>query len=73
MKQKDLALIAVMVFIGAILSLVVSNLIFSTPKSKQQKAEVVDVITSDFPVPPPKYFNGNAVNPAQPITIGNPQ
>ncbi|HSX16639.1 MAG TPA: hypothetical protein VLH86_00900 [Patescibacteria group bacterium] len=70
MKQKDLALILVMVFIGAVVSLLISRLIFSSPKNRQQKAEVVDVITSEFPVPPPKYFNSSAINPAQPITLG---
>lgn len=70
MKQKDIALILVMVFIGAIIALVVSRLIFSAPKNRQQTAEIVDVITPEFPVPPPKYFNNNAINPAQPITLG---
>ncbi|HEV7454930.1 MAG TPA: hypothetical protein VGO07_06760 [Candidatus Saccharimonadales bacterium] len=70
MKQKDLALIAVMVIIGGAISLVVSNVIFSSPKSKKQSAEVVDVITPDFSAPPSKYFNSNAINPAQPITLG---
>jgi hypothetical protein len=70
MKQKDIALIVVMVFIGAVLALVVSKFVFSAPKNRQQKAEVVDVITTEFPAPPPKYFNTNAIDPAQPITLG---
>jgi hypothetical protein len=70
MKQKDIALIGVMVLIGAVVALVISRLIFSSPKNRQQTAEVVDVITPEFPAPPPKYFNSNAVNPAQPITLG---
>jgi len=69
MKQKDIALILVMVFIGAVISLLVSRLIFSSPQSRKQSAEVVDVITSDFSTPPPKYFNTNAINPTQPITL----
>lgn len=71
MKQKDVALIGVMVLVGAVVSLIVSRVIFSSPKNRQQTAEIVDVITPDFPAPPPKYFNSNAVNPAQPITIGS--
>lgn len=70
MKQKDIALIVVMVFIGAVLALIISQVIFSAPKNRQQKAEIVDVITPEFPAPPPKYFNTNAINPAQPITLG---
>jgi hypothetical protein len=71
MKQKDLALIGVMVLIGGAISLAVSNFIFSSPKNRQQTAEVVDVITPEFSTPPPKYFNSNAINPAQPITLGS--
>jgi hypothetical protein len=70
MKQKDIALIAVMVFVGAVLALVISRFIFSAPHNRQQQAEIVDVITTEFPAPPPKYFNNNATNPAQPITLG---
>jgi len=69
MKQKDITLIIVMVFISAILSLVISKFVFSAPQNRQQKAEVVDVITPEFPTPPPKYFNINSVDPAQPIPI----
>jgi hypothetical protein len=70
MKQKDVALIIVMAFISAILSLVVSRFVFSAPQNRQQKAEVVDVIEPQFSTPPPKYFNANSVDPAQPISIG---
>jgi hypothetical protein len=70
MKQKDIALIIVMAFVSAILALVVSKLVFSAPQNRQQKAEVVDIITPEFPTPPPKYFNNDSVNPAQPISIG---
>jgi len=70
MKQKDIALIAVMVIVGAAVSLVISRIIFSSPKSRQKTAEIVDVITPEFSTPPAKYFNSNAINPAQPITLG---
>ncbi len=70
MKQKDIILIVVMVFVGAVASLVISRLIFSAPKSRQQTAEVVDVITSEFPAPPPKYFNSSSTNLAKPVQVG---
>jgi len=70
MKQKDIILVIVMVFIGGVLALAVSNFVFSAPKNRQQTAEIVDVIAPDFSSPPPKYFNSNANNPAQPITLG---
>lgn len=65
MKQKDYILIVVMVFIGAIVALVLSRVIFSSPKNSKQTAEIVDVITPDFPQPSKKYFNENSVNPAE--------
>ncbi len=71
MKQKDIALVLVMVFIGAIVSLFVSNLFFSSPKNRQQTAEVVDPITANFPSPPSRYFNSNAINPTLPVQVGN--
>ena len=71
MKQKDWALVLVMAFIGAVVSLFVSNLLFASPKNRKQTAEVVDSITANFPAPPSKYFNPEAVNPTQPVTIGN--
>lgn len=70
MKQKDLILISVMVFISAVVALLVSRWLFASPQDRQQKAEVVDVITSDFPPPSPKYFNATSVNPTQQIEIG---
>jgi len=71
MKQKDVILIIVIAFVSAVLSLVLSNMIFASPKNRQQTIEVVDAITSDFPTPDSKYFNNNAVDPTQLIQIGN--
>ena len=70
MKQKDIVLIMVMVFIGAVVALVISKFVFSSPKNKQQTAEIVDVITADFPSTPDKYYNINSVNPTKQIEIG---
>jgi hypothetical protein len=70
MKQKDIALIAVVVFMSGVLALVISNIFFSSKEDKQQKAEIVDVITADFPTPPSKYFNSNSIDPTQLIQIG---
>lgn len=71
MKNKDWALVLVMAFIAAIMSFFISNLLFSSPKSRQQTAEIVDPITANFPPPPVKYFNSDATNPTQPVQIGN--
>jgi hypothetical protein len=72
MKQKDFVLIAVMVFLSVIVSLVISRLIFSSPKSRNQTAEVVDLITPEFPDAPKQYFNKDSVNPTEHIVLEQP-
>lgn len=71
MKQKDVALILVIAFVSGVLSFLASGMLFGKPADRQQKAEVVDVITSDFSLPDAKYFNVNSVDPTQLIQIGN--
>jgi hypothetical protein len=70
MKQKDYALILIIIFISAIGSYFASQTIFKTPKNLQQ-AEVVQPISADFPSPDKHYFNKQAFDPTQVITIGN--
>ena len=70
MKQKDLVLILVIVFISAVISLFVSKAIFTSPKNRQQKVEIIQPITVDFPQPDSHYFNNSAFDPTQLITIG---
>jgi hypothetical protein len=69
MKQKDIALIIVIVFISAVVSLFISKAIFTTPASRQQQVDVVQPITADFPKPDSHYFNSNSFDPTQLITI----
>lgn len=71
MKQKDVALILILVFVSGVVSFLLSGWIFARPADRQQKAEVVDVITSDFSLPDSKYFNSNSIDPTQLIQIGN--
>lgn len=70
MKQKDLVLIIVIAFIGAIASLFISKLLFVSPKNREQQVEVVQPITADFPSPSNAYFNSSAIDPTKVITIG---
>lgn len=70
MKQKDLALIIVIVAVSGLISFLASRWLFAKPGDRQQKAEVVDVITSDFTLPNSKYFNPNSVDPTRLIQIG---
>ncbi|HEX9153249.1 MAG TPA: hypothetical protein VF809_00330 [Candidatus Saccharimonadales bacterium] len=71
MKQKDVALILVLVFVSGVMSFLVSRWVFGKPANRQQKAEIVDVISSDFSLPPTKYFNNNSIDPTQLIQIGD--
>lgn len=70
MKQKDLALIFVVVIFSGVISLVVSNMLFSSPTSRQEKVDVVEPIVADFKTPSEKYFNKNSIDPTQNIIIG---
>lgn len=69
MKQKDIALIIVIVVISAVLSYFLSNMIFATPANRQQQVEVVTPITSNFPTPDTRFFNDNSNDPTQLIQI----
>jgi hypothetical protein len=70
MKQKDIALIVVIVFFSAVVSLFISKAIFASPKNRQQEVEVVQPITADFPDPDTRYFNEHSFDPTQQINIG---
>lgn len=71
MKQKDLALILIVVFISAMLSFVASNFFFASPKNRQEKVPTVEPITADFQQPDKKYFNSDSIDPTQIIKIGD--
>jgi hypothetical protein len=71
MKQKDIALIAIIIFISAIISIFVSKSVFVKPANRQQQVEIVQAITSDFSQPDSRYFNDKAFDPTKTITIGN--
>jgi hypothetical protein len=70
-KQKDIAMIIVIAFISGVISLVVSQFLFTPKSNRQQKVEVVPAITASFPSPDNHYFNNSSVDPTQLIQIGN--
>ena len=70
MKQKDVALIGVVVIVSIIVSVILSNMLITSPKNRQEKVEVVAPISSDFTQPDTKYFNNNSIDPTQLIQIG---
>lgn len=71
MKQKDIALIVIVVIISATISIVVSKSIFVKPSNRQQEVEVVQAIDTKFTPPDTRYYNSQAFDPTQPITIGD--
>ena len=71
MKQKDYALVLVIIFFSGIISFFISGKIFVTPSNRQQKVQTVDVIDSSFQKPSEKYFNKDSVDPAQLVQIGD--
>lgn len=73
MKQKDILLIVVIVLVSGTLSFVLSKYLFTIPKSRQTKVEIVQPISSSFQQPDTRYFNANAVDPTKNITIGDSQ
>jgi hypothetical protein len=70
MKQKDIALILVVGFVGVVMAVVVSNYMFSGKNSKNLTADKVIAITPEFQEPDKKYFNDKSVDPTQIIRIG---
>lgn len=73
MKQKDIALFAVIAIISAVVSVLLSGIIITPNKDKVQKSEVVDAISARFDPPAnnDKFFNTNSVNPTKLIQIGD--
>ena len=70
MKQKDIAIILVIVFASAVVSLFISKAIFASPKNRQQQVELVQPISSNFQQPDSTYFNKDAFDPTKLITVG---
>ena len=70
MKQKDIALIIVIVFVSGVLSYFISNKFISPPKHDLEVAKV-EPINFEFNEPDSKYFNDNSLNPTQLIRIND--
>lgn len=71
MKQKDIALIILIAAIAGIASFFISKTVFASASAREQTAEVVDAISTDFVLPSDKYFNANSIDPTQLIQIGD--
>ena len=69
MKQKDYLIIAVVVIISIVISVIISNKLFSIPANRQQTIQAVGVINTDFKDPDAQYFNKDSIDPSQLIPI----
>lgn len=71
MKQKDILLLVVVVFISGVVSVTASKFLLGGSNKKHEQVEVVEAISSDFKQPDSKYFNKNSIDPTQVIKIGD--
>jgi len=67
-KQKDIAMIMVIVFVSGLLAYFITNKFISSPKH-DMKASKVEAISAEFNEPDTRYFNDQSVNPTQLIRI----
>jgi len=75
MKQQDVAILLVVVFVAGVLTFFVSSK-FITPSNSKLTAETVTPITTEFILPDAKNFNDQSINPTVRIEIApnaNPQ
>jgi hypothetical protein len=73
MKKKDLSTIGAVAVASAIISFILSGMLFSTPDNRKQNVEIVEPISTKFERPDAMYFNESSINPAQNIQIGTDQ
>jgi hypothetical protein len=69
MKQNDIALLIIVVFISAIGSFFLSGVLFNT-NNLSENVETVQPISAEFMEPDKRVFNTDAINPTQLIRIG---
>lgn len=69
MKQKDIALIVIVVFFSGVISILLSNTFISSGKNRQIEVEKVEAISPAFNEPDSRYFNKESINPTRIISI----
>ena len=74
MKQKDMLIMGGVAVVAVLFSIVLSGVIFGSPKKNPIKVPVVHKISSSFPTTQTDdykaFFNDKALNPTQLIKIG---
>jgi hypothetical protein len=75
MKQKDMVIMGGVAIVAALFSIVLSGVIFGSPKKNPIKVPVVHKISSTFPTTQTDdykaFLNDKALNPTELIQIGN--
>lgn len=71
MKQKDIIVLIVVVFVSGVTSYFLANLLFGGDKNYELKVPVVEQISSSFDTPNEQYFNKNSIDSSKTITIGD--
>lgn len=69
MKQQDIVTLLVVIFVGGMSAFMVTKFFVNTPENRSEEVEVVSAIDAEFKQPDKRYFNENAFNPTQLITI----
>lgn len=68
MKQQDIAVVIIIVFVAGMASFFLANKFFS-PSTARRSAETVTAIDPTFTVPDKKYFSADSINPTLRIEI----
>lgn len=70
MKQNDIITLIVTIFVAVVLSILVSNSLFSSnPNKLNDTVYQAPRISSSFKLPSSKYFNSQSIDPTQIINI----
>lgn len=71
MKQKDIALIIVVIFFSGVIAFLLTEYVLLPKKERKLTVQKVDSISSEFKEPDSKVFNPQAINPTKLIQIGD--
>jgi len=70
MKKTDIAMIILIAGVSMLIAYFVANSLLGGIKNKPVTVKTADPISADVQKPDPTVFNGNAINPTAPVTIG---
>lgn len=71
MKQKDVALIIVIIAFSGMLALALTQFVLLPQKNRELTVQKIDKVSSEFNKTDDKVFNSQAINPTKLIQIGD--